>query len=53
VPVQLAAYEEEAPEEASRRRADLERVELYSRAPIEVQEEKVEAPAVEQAEPAN
>jgi hypothetical protein len=53
VPVQLAAYQEEAPEEASRRRADLERVELYSRAPIEVQEEQVEAPAVEQAEPAN
>jgi hypothetical protein len=53
VPVQLAVYQEEAAEEAARRKADLERVELYSRAPIEVQEEKVEAPAVEQAAPAN
>jgi hypothetical protein len=52
-PAQLATYEQEAPEEAARRKADLERVELYSRTPVEVQEEKVEAPAVEQAEPAN
>jgi hypothetical protein len=52
-PVQLAAYQEEAPEEAARREADLERVELYSRAPISVQEETVATPAVEQSQPVN
>jgi hypothetical protein len=52
-PVQLAAREEEAPEDAARRKADIERIELYSRAPIAVQEESVATPAVEQAQPAN
>jgi hypothetical protein len=52
-PIQLAAYQQEAPEEEARRKADLERVELYSRAPITVQQESVETPEVEQAQPSN
>jgi hypothetical protein len=51
LPVQPAAYEEEAPEETARRKADLERVELYSRAPISVEEAVVETPAVEETAP--
>ena len=52
-PVELAAYEPEAPEQAARRKADLERVELYSRAPITIDQVAVETPAAETAEPAN
>jgi hypothetical protein len=50
-PVQLASHEEEAPEETARRVADLQRVELYSRAPVTVEEVRVETPAPEEAQP--
>lgn len=50
ISVELAAYGHEPPEQAARRKADLERVELYSRAPVTVEEVAVEAVT---AEPAN
>ena len=53
LPVEIAAYELEAPEQAARRKADLERVELYSRAPVTVEQAAVEVAAVEAAEPGN
>jgi hypothetical protein len=52
-PVEMAAYEPDPPEQAARRKADLERVELYSRAPVTVEEAVVQTASVETAEPAN
>ena len=52
-PVEIAAYEPEAPEQAAQRKADLERVELYSRAPVTVEQAAVEVAAVEAPELAN
>jgi hypothetical protein len=52
-PIELAAYQQEAPEQAARRKADLERVELYARAPVTVEEVRVETASVETVDPAN
>jgi hypothetical protein len=52
-PIELAAYEPEPPDQTARRKADLERVELYSRAPVSVEEAAVAILSVEAAEPAN
>jgi hypothetical protein len=51
--IELAAYEQEAPEQATRRKADLERVELYSRAPVTVEQIAVETASPEAVETAN
>ncbi len=37
-PVQLSAYQQEAAEDLARRKADLQRVELYARAPVSMEE---------------
>jgi hypothetical protein len=52
-PLEAAAYEEEAPEQAARRKADLERVELYSRAPVTVEQSAVETASAEPVIPTN
>jgi hypothetical protein len=49
-PAELAAYEQEAPEQAERRKADLARVELYSRAPVTIEEVTVQSASVEVVE---